>query len=487
MMTTPLDHAYCYAAIQSRDPRFDGLFFVGVSTTGIYCRPICPVRMPRSDRCTFYPNAASAEQAGYRPCLRCRPELAPGNAKTDAVKRVAHLAAERIRAGALTDASLEELAAEFGLSSRQLRRAVESEYGVSPISLALTYRLLLAKQLLTDTDLKIIDVAFASGFSSLRRFNDAFRTRYRLNPSALRKRRAQKGANAMDRAIVLRLGYRPPIAWQQLTGFLCSRGNSRVDRLADNRYLRTVELGEHRGWIAALPDLDRRQICVEVSASLLPCLIPLQARLRALFDLDASPEIIDAHLQRDPALKPLVGLSAGLRVPGTLDPFELALRAILGQQVSVKAASTLFGRFVEHFGSPVDTPFDGLDRCAPSALSVAEASLQQIIDRGLTQRRAHTVLHLARSIAGGTLELDRGERSETIRQLLEIPGIGPWTAQYIAMRALGDPNALPDSDLGLVRALSLNKPAEVLRRAESWQPWRAYGAMHLWNHLSSGG
>lgn len=486
MLTIPLDSAQCYAAIQAHDSRFDGVFFVGVSTTRIYCRPVCRVRMPRADRCSFYPSAASAEQAGYRPCLRCRPELAPGNGTVDAVKRVARLAAERIKAGALTDSNLDALAAEFGLSSRQLRRVVEAEYGVSPVALAMTYRLLLAKQLLTDTDLKIVDLAFACGFSSLRRFNDAFKARYRMNPSALRKNKKTKEQNG----IVLRLAYRPPLAWEALIGFLCSRGNSRVDRVDRvdrGRYLRTVQLAGHRGWIAAWQDATRHQLCVEISPSLLPCLVQLQSRLRVLFDLDASPAIIDAHLAEDEQLRRLVAKHPGLRVPGTLDPFELGLRAILGQQVSVKAATTLFGRFVAAFGEPVDTPFFELDRTAPVAENVAKASLQNVIDLGLTQRRAASIHHFAQVMAEGSLNLAQGTHERRVEQLLALPGIGPWTAQYIAMRALGDPNALPDSDLGLVRALQVEKPADVLRRAERWQPWRAYAAIHLWQHLSAGG
>lgn len=491
-----LDPSLCYAAIQAHDSRFDGLFFVAVSTTGIYCRPVCRVRMPREDRCRFYPNAASAEQAGYRPCLRCRPELAPGNAKVDAVKRVAQLAAERIQAGALTDSNLESLAGEFKLSSRQLRRAVESEYGVGPLALALTYRLLLAKQLLTDTDLKIVDVAFTSGFSSLRRFNDAFLKRYRMNPSALRR-----GRTAREReGIVLRLAYRPPLAWNALTHFLCSRGNSRVEQVDGGCYRRCVRLGGQLGWIAARQDVARAQIQVDVSQSLLPCLVQLQCRLRFLFDLDASPAVIDPHLSRDTLLQQLLADQPGLRVPGTLDLFELGLRAVLGQQVSVKAATTLFGRFVAAFGEPVATPFPGLDRSAPIAEKVANATLQDVIDLGLTQRRAATVHQLAQltaegsinladgflgladgslDAADGSLNLERGKRA--VDQLLALPGIGPWTAQYIAMRALGDPNALPASDLGLLRALRVAKPADLERRAENWQPWRAYAAIHLWH------
>ncbi|MCW8193456.1 DNA-3-methyladenine glycosylase 2 family protein [Proteobacteria bacterium 005FR1] len=479
----PLDHAQCYAAIRARDARFDGFFYVGVSSTGIYCRPVCRVRLPRPENCSFFPSAASAEQAGYRPCLRCRPELAPGSSNMDAVHRVAQQAAERIRAGALAEGNLEALAAEFQLSSRQLRRVVEAEFGVSPMALALTHRLHLGKQLLSDTDLKIIDVAFASGFSSLRRFNHAFRRHYQLKPSELR--RGKPGGS--PESFTLRLGYRPPFAWDALGSFLASRGNSRVERWENRRYLRAIKLGECSGWIAAEDDHSSSQLRVEVSFSLLPALTKLQARLRALFDLNASPVAIDSHLQRDELLATLVSARPGLRVPGTMDGFELCLRAILGQQVSVKAASTLYGRFVAAFGEAVATPFEGLDRSGPQAGAIASASLQEIIGLGLTERRATTIHRIASAVSQGVLDLSTGNRDDTLTQLLGFPGIGPWTAQYVAMRALGDPNALPSSDLGLMRALGVDKPRKVLERTTAWQPWRSYGAIHLWQHLTSGG
>jgi AraC family transcriptional regulator of adaptative response / DNA-3-methyladenine glycosylase II len=483
MMNASLDHAQCYAAIQAHDARFDGVFFVGVSSTRIYCRPVCRVRLPRPENCRFYFSAASAEQAGYRPCLRCRPELAPGNSKADAVQAVARQVAERISAGALAEGGMDALAAEFGLSSRQLRRVVEMEYGVSPLALALTHRLHLAKQLLTDTDLKVIDVAFASGFSSLRRFNDAFRRHYQIKPTELR--RGKPGRT--PESFTLRLGYRPPMAWEVLCSFLASRGNSRVERWENGRYLRVVKLDGCSGWIAASNDIRARQIHVEVSFSLLPCLPQLQSRLRSLFDLDASPEVIDGHLHQDELLSALVTQQPGLRVPGTLDPFEFCLRAILGQQVTVKAASTLFGRFVAAFGEAVDTPFEGLDRSVPLASAIANTSLQNIIDLGLTERRAATIHSIARAVDQGELSFAGADREDTLAQLLTYRGIGPWTAQYVAMRALGDPNALPQSDLGLMRAMNVSKPIQVIERAAAWAPWRAYGAMHLWQQLKAGG
>lgn len=480
-----LNADHCYEATKARDTRFDGVFFVGVSTTRIYCRPVCRVRTPGRDRCTFYPNAASAEAAGYRPCLRCRPELAPGAAPMDAVRRVAGLAVARIDAGYLSDADMEDLAAEFSISSRQLRRVVEQEYGVTPVELAQTRRLLLAKQLLTDTQLRMADIAFASGFASVRRFNHLFRTRYGLNPTALR--RGHASANG-DGAITLKLGYRPPLAWPMLSGFLTSRGATCTERLDGDHYVRTVRLNGHVGWIDVTQDDRQNVLRVVVAPTLLPVLTPLLARLRALFDLDANPTIINTHLTLDRRLAACVRRTPGLRVPGAFDGFELALRAILGQQISVKAATTVFGRFAQFFGEAVETPFVGLDRTAPSAATLADARLDQIIERGLTRKRAETIKSLARAVADGRVKLDSTMNvADTAEALDDLPGIGPWTIQYIAMRALRDPDAFPASDLGLLRALALKHPKKLAAASEQWRPWRAYAAIHLWHSLSAGG
>ncbi|HEX2874941.1 MAG TPA: AlkA N-terminal domain-containing protein [Polyangiaceae bacterium] len=479
-----LDSAHCYEVVKARDPRFDGVFFVGVSTTGVYCRPVCRVRTPGRDRCSYYANAASAEAAGYRPCLRCRPELAPGSAPADAVQRVANTAVARIEAGALSGQSVEQLAAELGVSARQLHRVVEAEYGVSPLALAQTQRLLLAKQLLTDTSLRVIDVAFGSGFASVRQFNRLFREAYRLNPLALRKQSASK---ADGQQILLKLGFRPPLAWPALIGFLTGRAGVRTEKIIGNSYLRTVRLGQHRGFIRAEP-LSESLLGVQVASSLLPVLPELRARLRRLFDLEANPLAIDSCLRRKPELRAHLKRTPGLRVPGALSGFELALRAVLGQQITVKAATTIFGRFVETFGSKVETPDPGVDRVGPDAADVADANLQQLIDRGLTQKRAESVRALARAAADGVVKLEPPVDFTTMRGLLqELPGIGPWTAEYIAMRALGDPDAFPSSDLGLLNALKLAKPAALLALAEDWRPFRAYAALHLWHGSYAGG
>ena len=478
-----LDADHCYQILQARDARFDGHFFVGVSTTGIYCRPICAVRIPGRDRCTFYSNAASAEAAGFRPCLRCRPELAPGHAPVDSVKRLARAVVTRIESGALTAGSLEDLADEFGLSSRQLRRVVNAEYGVNPLAIAKTRRLLLAKQLLTDTPLRVVDIAFASGFASVRQFNRLFAQEYRLSPAALRRHRPAEAALG----IPLKLGYRAPLAWPALTAFLTGRASGRTERVLGERYIRTTRIGEHQGWIVARP-VSQAVLQVDVAPSLLPVLPELQARLRRLFDLDANPAIIESHLALHRPLGELVRRTPGLRVPGALDGFELALRAILGQQVTVKAATTIFGRFVDTFGKAIETPVPEVDRLVPAADDIADATLQQLIDRGLTRKRAETISLLARAVADGAIRLEpSADTAEVRRQLQDIPGIGVWTAEYIAMRALGDPDAFPHSDLGLLRALKIDKPAELEAIAAVWRPWRAYAALHAWNSLGTGG
>ncbi len=478
-----LDPDHCYQAIKARDARFDGVFFVGVSTTRIYCRPVCTVRTPGRDRCSYYRNAASAEAAGYRPCMRCRPELAPGNAPIDSVKRVANAAVARIDAGALTDRSVAELANEFDIGARQLHRVIESEYGVSPLALAQTRRLLLAKQLLTDTSLRVVDVAFAGGFSSVRQFNRMFQQSYRLNPQALRKHRV----SAPDTGIVLKLGFRPPIAWRPLIHFLTGRATMNTEGLVGDKYIRTVRLGQHVGWIAAEPIRDNL-LGVEIAKSLLPVLPELQSRLRHLFDLNASPSVIDSQLNPHKQLRSLVVRTPGLRVPGAISGFELALRAVLGQQIAVKAATTIFGRFVTTFGAKIETPYVGIDHLVPDANDIANATLQQLIDRGLTRMRAETVSVLARAVADGKVMLDPHTDSETTRLALqELPGIGPWTAEYIAMRALGDPDAFPHSDLGLLHALKIDKPKKLYTLSEKWRPWRAYAALHIWNGSAQGG
>ena len=480
-----LEPTSCYRALSARDPRFDGVFFVGVTTTGIYCRPVCRARLPGADRCRFFPSAAAAEAAGFRPCLRCRPERAPGRSVVDATARVARGAAALIAAGVLNDGSLEDLAARLHTSPRQLRRAVRREYGAGPVELAQTHRLLLAKRLLTDSELPIAAVAFASGFASLRRFNALFRARYRMSPTQLRRSRPGHGAPTPD-VFRLALDYRPPLDWEALLAYLGARAVPGVEVVEGGCYLRTVALGEHRGWVAVTPALGAANaLQVEASLSLAPALMPLLARLRTLFDLDAEPEAIATHLAADPRLAPRVRRRPGLRVPGALDGFELALRAVLGQQVSVRAATTLAGHVADAFGEPAETPHPALGRFPVSAARLAEAAPEQIAALGVTRARAACIVALARAVADGSLRLEPGaDVEETLARLQALPGIGPWTAQYVALRALHWPDAFPDGDLGLRRALGGLTPAALRQVAEAWRPWRAYAALHLWQSLS---
>lgn len=485
-----LDLASCHQALQARDARFDGRFYVGVSSTGIYCRPVCPARTPRAANCDFFPHAAAAERAGYRPCLRCRPELAPGLAPMDAPDRLARLACARIEAGALDAGGLDTLASELGVSERHLRRVVEEATGASPVDLAQTRRLLLAKQLLTDTALPMAVVAQAAGFGSLRRFNHLFQSRYGLAPGSLRRAAPERVAETVPDSIALRLAYRPPLAWPALLDFLTGRGAAGVEAAVGLRYLRTVQLDGRRGWLAVQPDTGaaRPQLRVQLSASLLPVLGTTLQRLRRLFDLDANPEVIASQLARDSRLAPLLQATPGLRVPGAFDGFELALRAVLGQQVTVKAATTLFGRFAARYGEPAQTPFPELRHHAPTAERVAEASRQALIELGLTSRRADTVQRLAQAMAAGRLRLEPGSDPEaTLAAMQELPGIGPWTAHYVAMRALGWPDAFPDGDLGLLKAVAAPNARALRAAAEAWRPWRAYAAIHFWRSLASGG
>lgn len=474
-----IDDETCYRALTARDRRFDGVFFVGITTTGIYCRPVCTARAARRDRCRFFPDAALAEKSGFRPCLRCRPELAPGQAPVDAVGRTARIAADRIEAGALNDGgSVETLARDLGLSARHLRRAVWSEYGVSPIDLAQTRRLLLAKQLLTESDLSIARVAFASGFESVRRFNALFRSHYRLTPSDMRRSPSRGTSHA---ALRLTLAYRPPLAWRALLGFLAGRTSAGVEQVDGAAYLRTARLGQHRGWLRVEPIAGQHALSVELSDGLLPVLPDVLARVKHLFDLTARPDTIAEHLRRDERIARAVDAVPGLRVPGAFDGFEMATRAILGQRISVRAATTLAGRLAGRFGESIETPFPGLDRLGPTADRLADATDGELTALGIAAPRATAIRALAAAVASRRLDLQPGPDPEAaVLALQEYPCLGDWTAQYIAMRALRWPDAFPAGDLGLMRAFGITRAPQLRLAAEGWRPWRSYAAMYLW-------
>ncbi len=499
-LTTPhlvLSADVCRRALDARDSRFDGMFFVGITTTRIYCRPVCPARVSYPDRRRFFDSAASAERDGFRPCLRCRPELAPGRALIDAVPRLARVAAHRIGAGALNGRGVAQLAGELGVSERHLRRALERELGVSPVQLAQTHRLLLAKRLLRDTSLPVTRIAFASGFQSLRRFNSVFQERYRLSPTAVRRSPpsneaprdtgtrpgAARPAMPVDDLVRLTLAYRPPLAWSALTGFLRRNAIPGVEMLEAGCYGRTVRLDGKAGVILAEDAAAsagsrhpvKTHLNVQISPSLLPALMPLLARLRQLFDLDAEPRVIDACLEQT-GLGAFVGRRPGLRIPGAFDGFEVAFQSLLG-------SSDLVGRVVLALGERLETVHPTLVRLAPSAERVADAGALRLTALGVPDRRAGTLVSVAREVAGGTLRLEPGgDGQATRRALMAIDGIGDRLATTIVMRALYWPDAFPASDRALQRAAGVSSPRALLVRAERWRPWRAYAALHLWLH-----
>ena len=479
------DKQRLYRALTSRDARFDGVFFVGVTSTDVYCRPICPAKTPKRANCRFFATPQEAEQAGFRPCLRCRPELAPGNAPVDDAQRIAQLIVQRLEEGGLDErAGLEDIADQFELSSRQIRRIVQKELGVPPIQLLLTRRLLLAKQLLTETALPITEIAFASGFSSLRRFNDAFNRRYGMPPTRLRKKAtAGGGAIVEGQTSTLQLSYRPPYDWKGVLDFLAARALKGVEHVTDRAYARTVQLGDARGWIRVTQSGKKHALSIEVAHSLTPVLPAVLSRIRALFDLDARPDVIARHLSKDARLTSAVKANPGKRVPGAFNGFEMGLRAILGQQVSVKAATTIAGRLVDAFGETIVTPFAELNRLTPPPARISSASVDDIARHGIVAARCKSIIALARVQGSAGLCLDGGTHhnmDDSIKRMAELPGIGQWTAHYIAMRALRWPDAFPKEDIAVRNNLGgvTAKEAELL--SQTWRPWRSYAVMHIW-------
>ncbi len=470
-----------YQAVVTRDQRFDGRFFVAVKSTHIYCRPICRVKTPMRKNCQFFGNAAAAEAAGFRPCKRCRPELAPGNSSMEVSSQLARNTAYQIGQDFLAERSLEELAETLGVTDRHMRQVFQDEFGVSPVEFWQTQRLLLAKRLLTDSRMSITDVALASGFKSLRRFNALLKARYRMTPTDLRK--LQKNGTPKNFAdIVFRLSYRPPFDWARLLDFLAARAIPHIEAVRDGIYFRTIRVSrkqqEYLGFIQVNHDPGQNMLSVQLSESLLPVCAAVLERVKRLFDLHAEPALIDA------ALGDIASARPGLRVPGAFEGFELAVRAVLGQQISVSGARTIAGRLALRFGQPLVTHVESLTHLFPTPERIASATVEQIQKLGITSRRAETLIALARAIAKGDLVLEPGHRiEETLERLQKIPGIGEWTAQYIAMRALSWPDAFPHADLGVKKALDESDPKKILDLAEKWRPWRSYAALHLWASL----
>jgi AraC family transcriptional regulator of adaptative response / DNA-3-methyladenine glycosylase II len=471
-----LDWRICSRARLSRDARFDGKFFIAVLSTRIYCRPICPARTCKESNVRYYATAAAAAEAGFRPCLRCRPESSPGTpawlGTSNTVSRALRLIAE----SGLGDGGVEALAERLGVGSRHLRRLFLRHLGATPIAVAQNRRLHFAKKLIDETSLPMSQIALASGFGSIRRFNAGIRNFYHRTPTQIRRLARQKEIQPGNQ-YVFRLNFRPPYHWQGMLDFLTPRCTPGVEIVENGRYRRTISVNGREGYFEVSPDNERHLLVARIEFGDPQSLFSIVERLRAMFDLNADWADIVETLGNDPVLAHMLEAEPGFRVPGCWNGFELATRAILGQQITVKGATALAGQLVTRFGKPLPGP-KGLTHLFPEPEVLAEAKLATV---GLTAMRAETIRALARAICDGKINFVGVVDSEAfLNRLCEIPGIGKWTAQYVAMRALGEPDAFPSNDLGLLRAMNLRSSRELERRSESWRPWRAYAAMYLW-------
>ena len=500
-----------YERIRAKDSRFDGYFFVAVSSTGIYCRPVCRARTPKKENCIFYRTAAECEEAGFRPCMLCRPELAPGvrgngdpgawqadasispGAAGAEGRRLADTAAEYIKENCGEEISIARTAAQLGVSERHLRRVFEETYHVTPTAWLRTCRLHLAKNLLTRSGISVTDAACAAGFGSLRRFNEVFREKYHMTPTQLRK------AGVKEDGYTLGIGYRGTYPWSEMLAFLGRRAIPRTETVRDGVYMRVLRVhdcagDEHFGTVEVSNAPARNMLEVKASETLLAVMPRVLSVLRRMFDTDCDPGMIWDRL-RDMDSLPGAGISGGkrialygVRVPGCADPFEMAVRAVLGQQVTVQAATTLCGRVAAVFGRPVETGIEGLTAAFPSAediLALPGDIADHLGPLGVTSRRARTILELARFFAG---EAHKVSEARAVERLLEIPGIGPWTANYIAMRAFGSPDAFLPTDYGVKKAMNAGRDRALTAKemeeiAEAWRPWRSYAVFCLWNSL----
>lgn len=482
-ITLDMDVVACRRAFETRDARFDGRVFCGVKTTGIYCRPICPARTPKAENVVYYPTAAAAQEAGFRPCLRCRPEASPDLGAWRGTSNTVSRALTLIEAGALDGGDVEALATRLGVGERQLRRLFAKHLGASPVTVAQTRRTLLAKQLIQETDLPMAEVALASGFGSVRRFNETFQQLFGRPPAAIRRSRAAPAP--AGGGVTVRLAYSPPYDWEAMIAFLSARAIPGVERVEADRYARTLAIDGAQGVVSVRPGKGDALVA-EISFPNLAALPAVIARIRRVFDLAADPVQIGAHLARDAALAPLVAARPGLRAPGAWDGFELAVRAILGQQITVVAARGLAARMTEAFGEVIDDPAAlqlGLNRIFPSPERLIGRDIAAL---GMPRSRANSLEALARAVAADpAMFTPRADLDSAIAALKALPGIGEWTAQYIALRELREPDAFPHGDVALQRALpgpdgARPTAAELLARAETWRPWRAYAAQHLW-------
>ena len=460
-------------AVASRDPRFDGWVYLAVTSTGIYCRPSCSAMTPRREHMRFYRSAAAAQRNGFRACKRCRPDAAPGspewNLRSDAVGRAMRLIGD----GVVDREGVAGLARRIGYSERQLNRLVTVELGAGPIAIARSRRAQSARTLIETTALPFTEIAFAAGFSSVRQFNDTVREVYASSPTALRAK-AQRGSASAPGTISLRLAYRKPFAWSELLGFLAARAVTGVEEVVAGRYRRVLRLPGGVG-VADLADTGGAIALILALESVADLAVAVE-RCRRLLDLDADPVAVDDLLGGDPDLAPLVAVRPGLRVPGAVAGDEIAVRAVLGQQISVAAARTIAGRLTRSYGEPLRVPDGGLTHAFPTAAALAAAD-----ELPMPATRARTLRAICAALASGTVDLGPGgDRDGTRRALLGLPGIGPWTASYIAMRALRDPDVFLDSDLGVRHALDRLGLAYT---ADRWRPWRSYATMHLWASL----
>lgn len=474
------DPHVCEQARLSRDARFDGLFFTAVTSTGIYCRPVCPAPAPKPRNIVYFRHAAAAEAAGFRPCLRCRPELAPGDGTWRRGDAVVARALKLIDQGALVEAPLSALAGRVGLGERQLRRLFTERLGATPVEVHGTRRLLFAKQLLTETALPVTQVALAAGFGSLTRFNTAFREEYRMAPRDLRKRDRPAPRGAMT----LRLGYRPPYDFAAMLDFLRGRALPGVEAVDERGYTRVIGSADAPGWlrVSACDGADTHALKLELHGAAPAELLGIVHRLRRMFDLDADPQAIAQALGGDARLRPLLHRRPGLRLPSGWDGFEIAVRAVIGQQVSVAAARTLTARLAQRYGTPLATPFEGLTQLFPTPAALADVDLTGI---GLTRARADIVRGLSRALLDGRVDFNPERTLEDFTaRWVALPGIGPWTAHYMALRALGHPDAFPADDLVLQKAVPADGTRMTARalaaRADAWRPWRAYAVIQLW-------
>jgi AraC family transcriptional regulator of adaptative response / DNA-3-methyladenine glycosylase II len=471
-----LDRRACDRARRSRDARFDGRFFIGVTSTRVYCRPICPARAPKDANVKYFPTAAAAEAAGFRPCLRCRPEASPGTPAWFGTSGLVSRALRLIGDGALDDAGVDALADRLGVTARHLRRLFLQHLGATPLGVAQTRRVHFAKKLLDETSLAVHQVAYAAGFGSLRRFNSQIRSTFSRTPTELR-RLARKRIGTGPGSYRFRLAYRPPYDWDGILAFLRARATPGVERVEGSAYTRAITVGDQHGRIEVTQTDDGAALALDVHIGDPRALLTVVERVRRVFDLGADPIVIGDHLRADPLLRPLIARHPGARMPGAWDPFELAVRAIVGQQISVAGATTVIGRIAGLFGSPIDE-CRGLNRIFPTPAQLADADVERA---GVMRSRAGTIRALARGVAGGAIPLDPGApREDAIAMLTAVPGIGRWTAEYIAMRALGQPDAFPSGDLVLRRMAGGASTRELDRRADAWRPWRAYAVMLLW-------